>query len=105
MIGNEHLVAVQLNFVTLHVDVVFDFWEIQNTGEIERIIHVEVDVEQRIFAHGEQLAVEVAVIFLFQVGWLFGPCRSRVVDDVVGLGFYLFAVFPFFFLAKSNFYG
>ena len=35
LVGYEHLVAIELNLVALHVDAALDAWEVENTREIE----------------------------------------------------------------------
>ncbi len=52
LIGNKNLIAVQLNFIALQLNIVFDFREIQNTCKIERIINIQMDMEQRVFRKG-----------------------------------------------------
>ena len=44
-IGNKHLIAVELNAVFANIEIVFDFREIENTGECEGEIHIEVNPE------------------------------------------------------------
>ena len=52
LVGDEHLVAVQLNLVALQVDVRLDAGEVQNTCQVERIVDVQVNPEHGLVAHG-----------------------------------------------------
>ena len=103
VVGHIHLVAEKLNFISLNIYVIFNFREIKNTGQVERIIHIEVNMEKRLVAHGEKFVIELIVIFVLQIGWFAYPCRIYIVDNVVFIRFYLFAVFPFFLLSECNF--
>ena len=103
-VGHEHLVAIQLYLVTLQVDVALDAREIQDTGQIERVIHVQVYPEERFLRHGIQVAVEFLVILVGQLRGLAHPRRLGVVDDVVLVGVDILAVFPLLLLAESDLY-
>ena len=50
-VRDEHLVAIELYLVLLNLEGVLDFREIEYSGEVERIVHVEVDVEERLLGH------------------------------------------------------
>ncbi len=96
-IRNEHLLLEQLNFVALRLHVRFDFREVEYTGQVERIIYVEVNIEQRLVeAHWVELAVEFFVIFRGQFARGTYPCRVGVVDDVRYLFCFPFGLFAFF---------
>ena len=58
LISDEHLVAIQLDLIALQIDIRLDAWEIEDTREVERIIHIQVDPEHRLVAHGVEGAVE-----------------------------------------------
>ena len=45
LIGYKYLVGIQLDLVFLYLVALLDLWEIQNTGQVERIIYVQVDPE------------------------------------------------------------
>ncbi len=62
------------------------------------------DPEKRIFCHRVQFAVESFVIFLLQIGGHTGPQGIDVIDDLILVKNDLFAVFPLFFLAESDFH-
>ena len=72
---------------------------------MERIVHIQVNPEQRLVGHGIEVTIEGFVVFVLQFAGLACPERSRFVDDVVFSGFYLFAVFPFLLLAESYGHG
>ena len=106
LVGNKDLIAVQLNLVAVHIEVVLDLREIEYTRQVEGIIDIQVDVEQRLIElHRVEFAVEGFVVFLLQIGRLARPCRRGVVDDVFLAGLYLLAVLPFLLHAKGNLYG
>ena len=101
LIGNEHLVAIELNLVAVYVKVAFDTREIEYAGKVEGIIHVKVYMEERfVKLRRIEFVVEVLVVVFRQVGGLACPSGCGVVDDVVFVCFHLFAVFPFLFLAE-----
>ena len=66
LVGHKHLVAIQLNLVALQVDVRLDAWEVEDTREVEGIIHIQVDPEHRLIAHGVEGAVERLVVLVLQ---------------------------------------
>ena len=68
-----------------------DFGEIEDTGQVKWIVHIQVDPEKRGFRHGIQLPVKTFIIFLGKFAWLFGPCRIGIVDR-----FGRFRLHPFF---------
>ena len=73
LVGDEHLVAVQLDAVALDVDVALDFREIQYAGQSERVVHVEVNPEHRLFKSRHEFVIELDIVLVFQVGRLLGP--------------------------------
>src|SRR5690606_3127343 len=111
LIGNKHLPRKKLDLVPLKLQLVLYLGKIQDTGKIERIIHVQMDPEKGIGRHGIQLAVKRQVILVLQVGGFAGPGRGGIIDDMVL--FYLlefrfaFLILPIgdLFLAGSEFNG
>ena len=101
-VGDVNLVAIELNLVAVHVEVVLDLREIEDTGEVERIVDVEMDVEERL-VHLERIEfmVELIVVLVGEVGRFARPSGVDIVDDVVLVGFDLLAILPVFLLAKS----
>ena len=103
LIGDEHLVTIQLNLVALDVDIVLDAWEIKNTCEVEGIVNIQMNPEQRfIHLHGVEGAIEQLVLFFFQCTRRFGPQRFHIVDDMILFCLYLFTVLPFRLLSESD---
>jgi hypothetical protein len=49
----------------LDLEIVFQLREVQYTGKVERIINIQVDPEQRVFAERIKLFVKVQVILVF----------------------------------------
>ena len=102
LVGHEYLVAVQLNLVLLQLDIVLDFWEVEDTCEVEWVIYVQVNPEQRLVAHGVECAVEALVVLVLQCAWSLGPQGLYAVDDVVLIGINLLAVLPLGLLTKGH---
>ena len=104
LVGDEHLVAIELYLITLKLDVRLDPREIKDTCEVERIVDVQVNPEQRFVLHGIKRAIELLVVLVLQRRWRLCPERLHVVDDVVFVGVLHLAVFPFLLLAEDNRY-
>ena len=102
VVGDEHLVAVKLDVVLLDRHPVLDLREVEDSGEVERIVHVQMDVEQRVFLHRVEIPVELHIVLFLQFGRFAGPQRLDLVDDVVLVGVDIFAVLPFLFLAEDD---
>ena len=102
LIGHEHLVAVELNLVALQLDVALYAWEVEYAGEVERIVDVEVNPEQRLVLHGVERAVERLVVFVLQCARCLCPQRLHIVYNVVLVGVYLLAVLPLGLLAEGH---
>ena len=73
LVGHEHLVAVELDLVALQFDVRLDAGEVEDTREVERIVNVEVNPEQRLVLHGIECAVERLVVLVLQCAWSLCP--------------------------------
>ena len=105
LIGDIYLIAVELYFVWLQFDVRLYSWEVENAGEVERIVNVEVYPEQRLVLHGVEVLVKFLIIFIFQRRRCLCPKRFGVVDEIVFLSFHLFSIFPPGLFAKGDGYG
>ncbi len=66
-IGYKNLVGVELDLVFLYLVVLFDLREIQDTSEVEGIVHIQMDPEQRQFIVWIKLLIEVLIIFSSQL--------------------------------------
>ena len=99
---HEHLVAVELDLVALDLYVVLDLREVEDTCEVERIVHIEVDVEQRLLCHRVKGSVELIIILILEVSRLAGPERLNFIDYVVLVSVYVLAVFPLLPLAEDH---
>ena len=74
--------AVELDLVALELVAVLHLREIEDAREVEGVVHVEVDVEQRLAeVHRVERVVEVVVFLVLDVGRGFLPQRGHVVDD------------------------
>ncbi len=103
LIGHEDLVAVELDLVIVDVEVVLDLREVENTRQVERIIHIQMNMEQRFLELiGIELMIELLVVLFLEVLRVARPGGVGEVDDVGLVGFHLLAVFPLFLLAEDN---
>ena len=73
VVRDEHLVAVEGDLVALHRHAVLQLREVEDTGEVEGIVYVEVDPEERFLVHGEEGAVESKVILVLELRRCLGP--------------------------------
>ena len=91
LVGDKDLVAVELHAVFLEVELVLDFREIEDAGEVEGVVHVEVDLEHRVLeVHRIEFVVELLVVLIGEGGRRLLPERVGVVDDAGHLhGFFL----------------
>ncbi len=102
VVRDEHLVAVKLDVILLNCHPVLDFREVKDTCEVERIVHVQMDVEQRVFLHRVEVPIELHVVLFLKLGRLAGPKRLDLVDDIVLVSVNIFSVLPFLLLAEDN---
>ena len=102
LVGHKHLITIQLNFIALQLNAVLNAREIQNTRQVERIIHIQMNPKQRLILHGIKLTIELLVILILQRRRRLHPQRLHTVNHVVLVGFHLLAVFPLGFLAKNH---
>ena len=89
----------------MHIEVRLDLREIEDTGEVERIVHVQMDMEERfVHLHRIEFVVELIIILILQVSRLTGPRGVDIVDDVLFVQLDLFTVFPLFLLTERDLY-
>ena len=105
LIGDEHLVAIELYLVALQFDIAVDSREIEDTGEVEREVHVQMDPEHRLLLHGIERAVELLVVLILERRRALCPERLHAVDDIILGSLHFLAVFPFGLLAESHGHG
>ena len=48
----------------MQIDVALDAREIQDTGQMERVIHIQMNPEQRFVGHRIQILIEFLIIFI-----------------------------------------
>lgn len=75
--------------------------EVEDTGQVERIAHIQVYPEQRLVAHGIEGAIKLLIVFVLQFHEFARPQRSVFIDDVILVGLHLLAVFSFLLLAED----
>ena len=73
LVCNEYLVAIELYLVALKFYIVLHAWEIQNAGQVEWIVNIQVNPEQRFVVHWEECTVELLVVLVFQFSGSFCP--------------------------------
>ena len=78
IICNKYLVVVQLNGSLNGIVLCIDLREIQDTFQVERVIHVQMDPEQRLLVVHEYLAVEFLVFLICAAVRMLHPQRLRV---------------------------
>ena len=67
VVGHEHLVAIELNLVLLDRHSLLDLREIKDTRQMEREVHIQMNIEQRLLISRIQGLVEVHVVFLLEL--------------------------------------
>lgn len=103
-VSDIYLVAVELHAVFLEVELVFDLREVEHAGEVERVIDIQMDLEERVFEiHRVEFVVELLVVFVVQCGRRLLPNGVGVVDDVGNLNLFLFGLFLLFIRVFSIF--
>ena len=102
LVGDENLIAVELNLVLLNLEVVAQLREVEYSRKVERIVDIHVDIEQRLLRSGVQFAVKCLVLLLRDVGGLASPEWRSVVDDVILVGIDILAILPLLNLAEGN---
>ena len=78
-VGHEDLVAVELNLVALDFDVVLFLREVEDAGKVEGLVDVEVNPEERLVGHREEVAVELLVVLVLEVSRLLCPQRLYII--------------------------
>ena len=82
VVGDEHLVAVEVNLVALQVHLLLQLREVQDARQVEGEVHVEVNLEQRLLeVHRVERPVEVEVILVLEIGRGLEPDGVGVVDN------------------------
>ena len=88
VIRDKHLVRVQVNFVLAQFHLFFELRKVENACQIEREVHVEVNVKQWILEiHRVQILVKLLVILILQFRRLSAPQGLGLVDDIRNLRF------------------
>ena len=66
LISYKYLILIKLDLIFFDIQVIGQFWEEQNTGKVEWIINIQMNMEKRILKlHRIQFAVEIFIIFIF----------------------------------------
>ena len=102
LVGDEYLIAIELNLVALQFDVRLDTWEVEDTRKVERIVNVEVYPEQWFVLHRIERAVERFVVLVLQCAWSLCPQGLHIIYYIVLVGLHVLAVLPFGLLAECH---
>ena len=105
LIGNEHLVAIELNLIALHVDAALDAWEVENTREVEWEVYVQVNPEQWVVLHWIKGVIELLIVLILQCARCLCPERLNIIDNVILIGLNVLAILPLGLLAESYRHG
>ena len=107
LVGHKHLVAVELNLVLLQFERVLDAGEVEDTRQIEGIVDVEVNPEQRLVLHGIECAIERLVVLVLQRRRGLRPQRLHIIYNVVlgGVHHLLLVARPLLLLAEGDGHG
>src|SRR5690606_30498091 len=100
----KYLILIKLDLIFFDIQVVGQFWEEQDTGKVERIINIQVNMEEWVFKlHRVQFAVEILIVFVLQFRWSFSPGWSRVVNDIIYFLSFRFCVLSSIFRQSEGF--
>ena len=92
IVRHEHLIVVELDHALAGGELVLDLREVQDALEVEGVLRVQMDPEQRLLVIVEHLVIERAVFLVGAVGGALEPERADVVDLLgllLALGFRL----------------
>ena len=101
LIGNENLVAIELNAVATEF-VVLDLWEVKDTSQMEWEIDVKVNPEQRIGSHWVEVVIELEIFLILDVSRSLYPKWKSLVDLVILFSVNFLAILPFSLLSEDN---
>ena len=79
IVGDNYLIVIQLDLPLKAFVLVRDLREIEYSPEIQRVIGIYVDVEERLAVVVEDLAVEFKILLLRAVGRVLHPQRMGIV--------------------------
>ncbi len=101
LICHKHLVAIELYLIALQLKIRLNAWEVEYTGEVERIIYVEVYPEQRFVGHRIECAVEVLIVLILECRRSLCPKWFYTIDDIILVSIYLLAILPLSLLTEG----
>ena len=78
IIGNKHLIVVQLDRSLNGIVLCINLRKIQNTFQIKGIIHIQMNPEQRLFVIVKYLTIKSPVLLLRAVVGMFQPQRTGI---------------------------
>ena len=80
VVGDKYLVVVELDHAFCGLILEIELREVQNSLEVVRIIHVQVDPEQGLLVIPEDVSVELLVLLLGALAGILAPERMCVVE-------------------------
>ena len=60
------------------------------------------NVEERLLVARIEGTVELHIVLLLELGWLAGPERGDIVDDIVLVRIHIFSILPLLLLAEDH---
>ena len=81
VVGDKHLVAVELNAALGDVDIGLELREVENAVDHKGVVGVEVNPQQRVFLEGIQIAVKLQVVIVGEAAGRLFPGSFVLVDN------------------------
>ena len=74
VVGDEDVVGIQMNLIPAQFHFFLQLREVQNACQIEWEVHVQMNMEKRVFEiHRIQVPIKFLIIFILKVGRCFAP--------------------------------
>ena len=97
------MVGIELDLVTLELHLVLHLREVEDTREVEGVVYIEVNPEERLFEGlWVELMVEGCIVLVLELGRLLRPSGMNVVDLIVFVGVDISSILPLLLLAEDD---
>ena len=83
VVRHEHLIVIQLDLPLNGLILIVQPREVQDSFEVERIVRIDVNPEQRVAVVVEHLAIESLVVIRCTLGWRLLPERVGIIDRLL----------------------
>ena len=101
--GDEDLVGIELDLVALELHLVLHLREVEDTREVEGVVYVEMNPEERLFEGlWVELMVEGDIVLVLELGRFLRPSGMNVVNLVVFVGVDISSILPLLLLAEDD---